>query len=539
VSTIAQRGAKREDVAVAAMSDVQSPHASMPLWHLALSVADLRRTHHWYHETLGLMFSRATNLFVGPLFTWTLGLRGAAATCWWLNDRQDLFQLELFQFKRPLTRALPAEWRPCDVGYSGISFHVDDLDAALARAARCGSPPLTPPLGEPGARRACVRDPDGVLVELMEEDPRDRVRRARPRRDVPAVARGVTLSVSDLERSRRLFLEGFGLREATEIELHRPEHDALWGLAGAVRDSALFWAGDFLIEIVSYRRPRPTPRPSSYRISDRGLFHICFGSLDSSQFRAALGRCRAAGCVGNSPAIPLGVTAGSYVVDGQDFTIELLYRHRRLRQSTDATPKDTPRSTSTRDHAAGEVRRRNRFGSAFVIGADTAIGIELCKLLLEDGTSLWLVDPAGVDAADAQGSIPGPVLLLSLPRVSAAPGVPQSLISLIGRAGADHVTAIADHASRHELEEVRGRLAETSCTYTLATAARPVSRFPRGPLRAAFSLTAREAAERIYLATLQRRRSVWPRPNPWPPRRGASEAPAPGDVCLLPMLGRP
>jgi catechol 2,3-dioxygenase-like lactoylglutathione lyase family enzyme len=509
----------------------------MPLWHLALSVADLHRTHRWYQETLGLMFSRATSLFVGPLFTWTLGLRGAAATCWWLNDRQDLFQLELFQFKRPLTRALPAEWRPCDVGYSGISFHVDDLDAALARAARCGSTPLTPPLGEPGARRACVRDPDGVLVELMEEDPRDRMRRARPRPDVPAVARSVTLSVPDLESSRRLFLDGFGLTAATEIELHRPEHEALWGLAGAVRDSALFWAGDFLIEIVSYRRPRPAPRPSSYRISDRGVFHICFGSLDSSQFRAALRRCRAAGCVGNSPAIPLGVTAGSYVVDDQGFTIELLYRHRRLRQSTNATPRDTPQSTSTRDDAASEVRRRNRFGSAFVIGADTPIGIELCRLLLEDQTSLWLVDPAGIDAPDTQSSMPGPVLLLSLPCAS-APAVPQSLISLIGMSRADHVTAIADHASRRELEKVRGRLADTSCTHTLATVARPASRLPGGPLRAAFSLTAREAAERIYLAALQRRPSVWPRPNPWPPRRGASEAPTPDDVCLLPLLRR-
>jgi hypothetical protein len=182
------------------------------------------------------------------------------------------------------------------------------------------------------------------------------------------------------------------------------------------------------------------------------------------------------------------------------------------------------------------MRRRNRFGSAFVIGADTAIGIELCKLLREDETSLWLVDPAGIDAPDAQSSIPGPVLLLSLPDASAPAAVPQSLISLIGTTRADHVTAIADHTARRELEKIRGQLADTSCTHTLATVARPASWLRAGPR--AFSLTAREAAERIYLATLQRRPSVWPHPNPWPPRRGASEAPTPDDVCLLPLLRR-
>jgi catechol 2,3-dioxygenase-like lactoylglutathione lyase family enzyme len=573
VSTVAQPG---ESPAAATVGDVQAPNASMPLWHVGLSVADLHRTHHWYHETLGLMFARATNLFIGPQFTWTLGLRGAAATCWWLNDRQDLFQLELFQFKRPLTRALPAEWRPCDIGYSGISFHVEDLDATLARAARCGSPPLSPTLGEAGARRACVRDPDGVLIELMEEDPRDRLMRARPRMGVPAVARSITLSVADLGRSCRLFVEGFGLSPATNVELHRPEHEALWGLAGAARDSALFWAGDFLIELVSYRRPRPKPRPSSYRISDRGLFHLCFGSLDRSQFRDALRQCRAAGCVGNSPAIPLGVSAATFMVDGQDFTIEMLYRHPRLRQSTDATPRDTPKSASTRSDASREVRQRKRYGSAFVVGADTVLGTELCELLLEDETSVWLVDPFNASARrldermsldrgadqtvpldalaelahqqDGRGSIPGPVLLLGLPRAS-TPSVPRSpmpsslaamssLISLIGRDGVDHVAAIAARASAGELTKLRDQLSRTSCTCTTAMVARPASGILGGPLRATFTLTAREAAERIYLAALQRRSTVWPRPNPWPPRRGASEAPSRDGVCLLPIPQR-
>ena len=47
---------------------------------------------------------------------------------------------------------------------------------------QAGTPPLSDPAGEPGARRVCVRDPDGVLLELMEDDPRA----PEPRERAPA-----------------------------------------------------------------------------------------------------------------------------------------------------------------------------------------------------------------------------------------------------------------------------------------------------------------------------------------------------------------
>src|SRR4029077_15915666 len=128
---------------------------------------------------------------------------------------------------------------------------------------------------------------------------------------------------------------------------------------------------------------------------------------------------------------------------------------------------------------------------------------------------------------------PEPELLLDLSQASAPspPGSPasgsrellSSPMSLVGGCGVHHVTAIADHASRQELALLRDRLLGTSCTFTLATLARPGSRLLAGiPLRPALSLPAREAAEAIYLATLRRRHSVWPQPSIWPPRRGAS-----------------
>ncbi|HST56567.1 MAG TPA: SDR family NAD(P)-dependent oxidoreductase [Solirubrobacteraceae bacterium] len=575
--------------------DAPGARPAMPFWHAAYSVRDLHRTYDWYHATLGLEYARGTNLFVGPHNSWIQGLRGATSACWWLNDRQDAFQLEVFEYRKPLMRTHSGARRPCDIGYASISFHVDDLDAALQRAERHGSPRLSDPIGAPGTRRVCVRDPDGILVELMEDDPREHTERERPRTHVQGVARSVTLSVADLERSRRLLVDGLGLREADDVQLHTPEHEALWGLAGATRDTALFWADDFLVEVVSYRQPRAAEREPSYRISDQGIFHICFGTYDTAEFHAVLKRCRAAGFRGNSPVISYGAAGGLYLVDEQSFTIELLHKHPRLEQAAAGEPRFPPQRMPLRIGGPAQVRQRRRFSSAVVLGADTPIGSELCRLLAEDDTSLWLLDrvdvhadaDADVDAgagsgvaalaralrASARGTIqafdladlrellktpagvnarvvpelvvglplaPGPAANGALPSDSPNPVASSSLeliSSLFERppeCAIEHVTVVADPAERHDLPKLGQILTRASCTTTLATVGSvPPSYAAAAPLKRALGLTPREAAEMIYLATLRRKRAVQPRPNAWPPRRGASEAPAVGGSLFI------
>ena len=107
----------------------------------------------------------------GPLASSVQGLPRVASTCWWMVGRNDFFQLEMFQFERPLARLMADDLRPCDIGYTRIGVWVADFDRTLAGLERLGSPPLTDPVGPAGARRACVRNPDGVYVEIMEDDP--------------------------------------------------------------------------------------------------------------------------------------------------------------------------------------------------------------------------------------------------------------------------------------------------------------------------------------------------------------------------------
>lgn len=366
--------------------------AFVRLSQIALSVADVRRAQRWYRDVLGLEAAGGTNLFAGPLASMVQGVPRSASTCWWLVDRQDLFQVELFEFRSPLVRRLPRDWRPCDIGYTTVSFWVADFEAALERAAAAGAAPLSDPVGEPGARRACVRDPDGVLVELMEDDPRGPEARERPRPGLGAVARSVTLSVPDLERSRRFFAGTLGLEVAGGLELHGPEHEALWGLEGATRESLLLWADDMLIELVHYTEPGGKPWPPGYRISDQGLLNIAFGFRRRDEFEAAHRRCLEAGLSANGPPLRLGAWSVVYVNDDQGFSVELLHVEPWYERQMGFRPRATPRLAPFAGRTPARLRAERRFAKALVTGAAGGLGVELSRLLAEDATSLVLVD---------------------------------------------------------------------------------------------------------------------------------------------------
>ena len=290
---------------------------------IAFSVVDVQRTERWFRDAFGFIPAGGTRAFRGWGARHVQGLPGAASTCWWLVDRNEHFQIELFQFEAPLARLLPADYRPCDVGYSRVGFWVQDFDRTVARLAALGTPPRTAAVGKAGERRVCVRNPEGVFIEVMEDDPlRGRTSDARP--ECRVAARSVTLSVPDLEKSKRFFMGALGMPESAAV-LRRPEHEALWGLDGATTRSVVLDAGNVLVELVQYLDPVGKAWPDGHRISDQGILNIAFGYRRMRDMMDSYRRSRTAGARPNG--FPLHVVNWGvvYVNDEQEFSVELLW----------------------------------------------------------------------------------------------------------------------------------------------------------------------------------------------------------------------
>ena len=295
-----------------------------PLNQIAFSVVDLRRSEAWFREGLGFLPAGGSiALMSSPVAARTQGLPGAASCAWWLVGRNRWFQLELFQFRRPIAKLLPADFRPCDIGYTRIGVHVTDFDAALANLARLGSVPLAGIMGGPGQRRACLRNPDGVFVEVTEDDPLPQAPGSE-RAGCPAAIRSVTLSTPDLDASVA-YLTAINGHGPEEIALHAPAHEAVWGLAGATCKRAVFRSGDILVEVVQYQDPVGKPWPPGYRICDQGILNIAYGARTKRDHAEVVERAMAFGARPNWRPFHLGQAGVVYFNDALGFSIEVLW----------------------------------------------------------------------------------------------------------------------------------------------------------------------------------------------------------------------
>lgn len=191
---------------------------------------------------------------------------------WWLVGRPEFVQIELFQHTVPAQRPRRPGWRPSDLGWVRFGVVVDDFDRAMERLRTARLPTVTAPAAMDGARRVCFREPGAdVIVEVVEAD-------------TPGPALGyVAASVADLEAARRCFGAALGLVETEPDAVHRPEHEALWGLDGAQRACAVFRVGDAFLELVQYTTPAPRPPAADALLSDQGIMNAAFGYRDRSE----------------------------------------------------------------------------------------------------------------------------------------------------------------------------------------------------------------------------------------------------------------
>ncbi len=303
---------------------MDSQTAKGHLAQIAFSVTDLTRTHDFYHTILGFEPAGGTDSFKGPITSQAQGLPDVVATCWWMVDQRDFMQLELFKFTSPSVRPIADDWRPCDIGYTTVGVHVVDYNALLVRLAQSGIPTLSPVLGESGSRRVCIQDPEGVLLELMEDDPRDNDQLTRERSELGVVTRSITASVPSLEVAQRFWVDTLGLEVVEDQTLHQPAHETLWDLDGAQRQTLLLSADDFYIELVQYDLPKGKAWPVDYRISDQGILNIALGYREMADLRRVHSRVLAAGYRCNSDLLEIGGGGCVYCNDDQGFSVELL-----------------------------------------------------------------------------------------------------------------------------------------------------------------------------------------------------------------------
>ncbi len=135
--------------------------------HTGIVVSDMQRSLHFYRDLLGLevwadftddseTLQEITNVIGAKI--WMIKLKAA-----------DGVSIELLQYlSHP--QGLPEPRKACDVGCNHIALQVDDLDALHEKLKNEGIIFHTPPSITPdsGAKVTYCRDPEGVIVELVE-----------------------------------------------------------------------------------------------------------------------------------------------------------------------------------------------------------------------------------------------------------------------------------------------------------------------------------------------------------------------------------
>lgn len=304
---------------------VADSQQAMGCCQLALSTSDIARSHWWYRQALGFSTAGERRHREGGHWAEVAGLPEAEFDVWCLVGTRPFSQIEMFEFARPRPRPISQRHGPLDLGYSMFGIRVDDMDEALDRIACVGGAPLTEPMDEEGARRVCLRDPDGILVELMEDRVLEPDAGSSEAQGGPSIE-FVTVSVRSIDLVRGFWIDVLGLDELRGTQIHLPGHERLWGCDRAPRERIVLSGGGIALEFVRYPHSLRRPRPAGYLISDVGVLNVALGSTDRARFDAAYGRAVAAGYEGHRKPWTLpDVATVVYLRDPQGMSVELLH----------------------------------------------------------------------------------------------------------------------------------------------------------------------------------------------------------------------
>ncbi len=136
--------------------------------HSALSVSDAARSIAFY-QALGLSIrSRQTN--IGPAQSRLDGLPDVSVGVIAMSsDETYTPHVELLSYNNPRGRAAPLSAACSDIAQSSLIFEVADLAVLIQELASAGISPASIVNDGPGVACAQLRDPDGHLINLLQE----------------------------------------------------------------------------------------------------------------------------------------------------------------------------------------------------------------------------------------------------------------------------------------------------------------------------------------------------------------------------------
>ena len=135
--------------------------------HSCICVKDMEKSLAIYQEILGMEKVQDTH-FEGEAIDRLLELDKVRFRIVHLKVGGDI--LELMQFERPPGGDKAAGHKMNDSGITHFCFEVQDTDAVYEKLTGAGLPFTCPPVTTPTGRKvAYFRDPDGILVEILQE----------------------------------------------------------------------------------------------------------------------------------------------------------------------------------------------------------------------------------------------------------------------------------------------------------------------------------------------------------------------------------
>ena len=154
------------------MSDPTNASAVRPS-HLGLCVGDLERSLRFYCDGLGFAEAEGYDLDEQMLDGLDRALEvGAPVRLRSQMITNGELKIELLHFAAPVATGSPSTSRG-RIGFTHLSFFVDDVDVVAARLASLGGEVLDSTRARLGYEVVFVADPDGTRVELMAPPRRD------------------------------------------------------------------------------------------------------------------------------------------------------------------------------------------------------------------------------------------------------------------------------------------------------------------------------------------------------------------------------